>query len=105
VSRSELRIAQRSGRYNEEPVEALRPTASQIGFAQVALLRILLTARYPERQQWIDQYKAISNNSIDAAVFMTEATLKLQHGTDFKRFGRPDNLDKTACRPGTFTER
>jgi len=85
--RSELRIAQRSGRYNEEPVEALRPTPSQIGFAQVALLRILTTARYPERQQWIDQYKAISNG-IDAALFMTEARLKLQYGIDFKRFDR-----------------
>ena len=82
--RSELRIAQRSGRYNEESVEALRPTASQIGFAQVALLRILTTARYPERQQWIDQYQAISNG-IDAALFMTEARLKLQYGIDFKR--------------------
>lgn len=85
--RSELRIAQRSGRYNEEPVEALRPTASQIGFAQVALLRVLTTAHYPERQQWIDQYKAIFNG-IDAALFMTEARLKLQYGIDFKRFDR-----------------
>jgi phospholipase C len=102
--RSELRIAQRSGRYNEQPVEALRPTASQIGFAQVALLRILTTARYPERQQWIDQYKAISNG-IDAALFMTEARLKLQHGIDFKRFDRPDNPDRAARRPRTSTER
>ena len=95
--RSELRIAQRSGRYNEEPVEALRPTPSQIGFAQVALLRILTTARYPERQQWIDQYKAITNG-IDAALFMTEARLKLQYGMDFKRFDRSDNPDKEARR-------
>ena len=95
--RSELRIAQRSGRYSEQPVAALRPTASQIGFAQVALLRILTTASYPERQQWIDQYKAISNG-IDAALFMTEARLKLQHGIDFKRFDRSDNPDKKARR-------
>ena len=95
--RSELRIAQRSGRYNEQRVEALRPTASQIGFAQVALLRILLTARYPEREQWIEQYKAISNG-IDAALFMTEARLKLQYGIDFKRFDRSDSPDKKARR-------
>ena len=95
LRRSELRIALRSGRYDEQPVDALRPTASQIGFAQVALLRVLQTARYPERQQWIDQYKAISNG-IDAALFMTEARLKLQHGMDFKRFDRPDNPDKKA---------
>jgi phospholipase C len=102
--RSELRIAQRSGRYHDQPVDTLRPTPSQIGFAQVALLRILPTARYPERQQWIDQYKAISN-SIDAALFMTEARLKLQHGMDFKRFDRPDNPDKAARRRRTTTER
>jgi phospholipase C len=95
--RSELRIAQRNGRYNETPVDALRPTASQIGFAQVALLRILLTARYPERQQWIEQYKAISNG-IDAALFMTEARLKLQYGIDFKRFDQSDNPDIRARR-------
>jgi phospholipase C len=87
LRRSELRVALRNGRYHEQPIDALRPTASQIGFAQVALLRILQTARYPERQQWIDQYKAISNG-IDAALFMTEARLKLQHGMDFKRFDR-----------------
>jgi len=95
LRRSELRIALRNGRYNEQPVDALRPTASQVGFAQVALLRILQTARFPERQQWIDQYKAISNG-IDAALFMTEARLKLQHGMDFKRFDRLDNPDKEA---------
>ncbi len=104
VRRSELRMALRSGRYNEQPVDALRPTASQIGFAQVALLRILQTARYPERQQWIDQYKAISNG-IDAALFMTEARLKLQHGMDFKRFDRLDNPDKEARSRRTTTER
>jgi len=102
--RSELRIALRSGQYNEQPVDALRPTASQIGFAQVALLRILQTARYPERQQWIDQYKAISNG-IEAALFMTEARLKLQHGMDFKRFDRSDNPDKAARGRRTITER
>jgi phospholipase C len=98
--RSELRIAQRSGRHDERPVEALRLTASQVGFAQVALLRILQTARYPERQQWIEQYKAISNG-IDAALFMTEARLKLQYGIDFKRFDRSDNPDKEARRRRT----
>ena len=101
--RSKLRIAQRSGRYNEEPVESLRPTASQVGFAQVALLRILTAARYPERQQWIDQYKAISNG-IDAALFMTEARLKLQYGIDFKRSYRPYNPDKQTRRRRTITK-
>ena len=102
--RSELRIALRNGHYNEQPVEEFRPTASQIGFAQIALLRILQTARYPERQQWIDQYQAISNG-IDAGLFMTEARLKLQHGMDFKRFDRLDNPDRAARRNRPTTER
>jgi len=95
--RSELRMALREGRYDEQPVEALRPTASQIGFAQVALLRILNTARNPERAEWIQQYSSISNG-IEAALFMTEARLKLQYGIDFKRFDRWDNPDKKARR-------
>jgi phospholipase C len=86
-----LRIAQRTGRYNEQPVETLQPSPNQIGFAQIALMRILLTARYPERAQWIEQFKAISNG-IDAGLFLTEARLKLRYGIDFKRFDRPDNL-------------
>jgi hypothetical protein len=53
---------------------------------------------------WIDQYQAISN-SIDAALFMTEARLKRQHGMDFKRFDRLDNPDKAARRRRTTTER
>jgi len=97
--RSELRIAQRTGRYGSKRVEDFTPTASQIGFAQVALLRILVTARYPERRDWIEQYKAISTG-IDAALFMTEARLKLQHGIDFKRFDRWDNPDRQDARRG-----
>ncbi len=95
AKRSELRIAQKVGRYGDKPVEAFRPSSSQIGFAQVALLRILLTARYPERTQWIEQYKAISN-AVDAGLFMTEARLKLQYGIDFKRFNQPGHPGKQA---------
>jgi phospholipase C len=98
--RSELRIAQRTGRYYDRPVEQLRPTASQIGFAQVALLRILNTARAPEREQWINQYKTITNG-IDAALFMTEARLKLQYGIDLKHLESTNNPDKDARQRAT----
>jgi hypothetical protein len=37
-------VSPSEGRHNELPVEAFRPTRSQIGFAQIALLRILLIA-------------------------------------------------------------
>jgi phospholipase C len=34
AQRSELRIAQRNGRYRERPTEELQPTSSQVGFVQ-----------------------------------------------------------------------
>jgi phospholipase C len=93
IRRSELRMAQRSGLYQDRPIEEFRPTTSQIGFAQVALLKVLQTAEYPERNEWIAQYKAIKTG-VDAGLFMTEAKLKILHGIDLKRFNRSDNPDK-----------
>jgi hypothetical protein len=92
-SRSELRIAQRSGVYRERSVEEFKLTSTQIGFAQVALLKVLQTAGYPERKRWIEQYKAIATG-VDAALFVIEARLKVQHGVDLKRFNRTDNPDR-----------
>jgi hypothetical protein len=58
---------------------------------------VLQTAEPPERQQWIDQYKAIATG-VDAALFMTEARLKLRYGIDFKRFKRVDERDTRSRR-------
>ena len=91
--RSELRLARKSGRFRERSVREFPPTSTQIGFAQIALLRVLQTANYPEREDWIEQYKAI-DTGIDAALFMTEAKLKVAHGIDLHRFDRADNPDK-----------
>jgi len=95
ASRSELRIAQRRGRYRGRRTLDIRPTSTQIGFVQVALLKVLQTAEAPERQEWIDQYRAISTG-VDAALFMTDAKLKVVYGVDFKRFDRVDNPDLNA---------
>jgi phospholipase C len=92
AQRSELRIAQRRGRYRGRRTRDIRPTSTQIGFVQVALLKVLQTAEHPERREWIDQYRAISTG-VDAALFMTEAKLKVVYGMDFKRFDRVDNPD------------
>ena len=97
AKRSELRIAQKTGRYQERRTEEFTPTSTQIGFAQVALLRVLQTAEHPERELWIDQFKAI-DTGVDAALFMTEAKLKVKHGIDLKRFERADNPDTTRGR-------
>jgi phospholipase C len=93
LKRSELRIAQKTGRYGDRPAEEFPLTSTQIGFAQVALLRVLQTAEYPEREAWIEQFKHI-DTGVDAALFMTEAKLKVAHGIDLKRFDRADNPDK-----------
>jgi len=86
--RSELRIAQRRGVYRERRTAELPPTSTQIGFVQVALLKVLQTARPPERNLWIEQYKAIETG-VDAALFITDAKLQVIHGIDMKRFERP----------------
>ena len=82
--RAELREAQRTGRFRERRTADVPATSTQIGFAQVALMRVLLTAKYPERERWIDQYKAIQTG-VDASLFMTEAKLQISHDIDFKR--------------------
>jgi phospholipase C len=93
--RSELRIAQRSGTFRERRVTDFPLTSTQVGFMQVALLKALQTAPYPERQEWIDQFTAIATG-VDAALFMTDAKLKLRYGIDMKRFDRADNPDRKA---------
>jgi phospholipase C len=101
AKRSELRIAQRSGTFRERRVTDFSLTSTQVGFVQVALLKALQTAPYPERQEWIDQFTAIATG-VDAALFMTDAKLKLRYGIDMKRFDRADNPDKKAAtRSGT----
>jgi hypothetical protein len=90
--RSELREAQKTCRFRERPVHEYE-TSTQVGFTQVALLRVLQTAQHPEREQWIAQYRAI-DNGVDAALFMTDAKLKVQHGIELKVFNRATNPDK-----------
>jgi hypothetical protein len=93
IQRSELRLAQRTGVYRDRATVDFKPTSTQIGFTQVALLKVLQTAEHPERDWWIEQYKAMTT-AVDHALFMTEAKLKVQHGIDMKRFDRADNPDR-----------
>jgi hypothetical protein len=69
----------RDRRVEEAPVEK-----SRIGFLQIALLRVLQTADYPDREEWIDDYRRI-RTKLDAAVFMTQAKLMVRHGVDVKK--------------------
>jgi phospholipase C len=84
--RADLRLGRTSPRKDEEPDEVVGST--QIGFAQVALMKVLQTAQYPERVRWIEQFEAIETNT-DAALFITEAKLQIRYDIDFKRDRRP----------------
>jgi phospholipase C len=74
------RIAAAGDRLETEPV----PSSTHLGFAQVALMKVLQTARYPEREAWIEQFKEIQTRA-DAELFMVEAKLNLRYDVDFKR--------------------
>jgi hypothetical protein len=94
---AELRVAQKTGRFRERSTREFEATSTQVGFTQVALLKVLQTARPPEREEWIAQYVAIETG-VDAALFMTDAKLKIRHGIDLKVFNRADNPDKPGQR-------
>ncbi len=94
--RADLRAArEREPQHDDRPDDRgeFSTTSTATGFLQVALLKVLQTAMYPERERWIADYLAIAT-STDAAIFMTEAKLKVIHGIDVKRFP-----DKTPKRP------
>lgn len=87
AQRAELRMAQRAFAYRGLKVEAYPIPRTQVAFLAVALLRVLDDAEYPDRMQWIEDHKQIKNG-IDAALFMTEAKLKVKFGVDVKKLAR-----------------
>jgi phospholipase C len=84
---AEMKTAQVEGLYRRQKVREAPVDRSQIGFIQVALLRVLQEVDHPDRQQWVEDYRKIRNN-LDAAIFMTEAKLKLRYGADVKKEAR-----------------
>ena len=57
------------------------PNSTQVGFSQVALLRVLNHVQPRERQNWISRYTGIETTA-DAALFMVDSKLKIRHGID-----------------------
>ncbi|MBA3584815.1 MAG: hypothetical protein H0W36_09880, partial [Gemmatimonadetes bacterium] len=47
-------------------------------------MKVLQRARYPEREAWLEQFKAIETRT-DAELFTVEAKLLIRHDIDFKR--------------------
>jgi phospholipase C len=87
LRRAELRLGRTVARGQDDGAEELLGS-TQIGFAQVALMKVLQTAQHPERERWIEQFDAIETNT-DAALFITEAKLQIRYDIDFKRDRRP----------------
>ncbi|HWA42576.1 MAG TPA: alkaline phosphatase family protein [Hypericibacter adhaerens] len=97
---AEMKRAQAGGIYRDRKVRESPVDRSQIGFLQIALLRVLQDAEYPDRQQWIEDYRKI-RNKLDAAIFMKEAKLKLRYGADVKKEARLEReRQKPALRQG-----
>jgi phospholipase C len=84
AQRSELRLARTAGIYRERRLDEYPLTPAQVGFTQVALLRVLNTVLQPERDRWIEQYRSM-RSGVDGAIFMTDAKLRIRYGIDFHR--------------------
>ncbi|WP_421994646.1 alkaline phosphatase family protein [Reyranella sp.] len=84
LRRAELRLARRDLDGQVERSVPVESGSTQLGFAQVALMKVLQTAEYPERERWIEQFRAIQTRQ-DAELFVVEAKLKIRHDLDFKR--------------------
>ena len=67
--------------YRDQRIPPLATTSTQVGFAQVALLRVLNGVPQPDRDRWIKRYKAIQSR-IEAAIFMVDAKPKLRYDID-----------------------
>jgi hypothetical protein len=100
IQRSELRIAKEAGVFRDRPVREYSIPRSQVPFLGMALRRALEGTEYADRVQWLADFDAI-RTGVDAAIFMTEAKLKIRHGLDMKRVAREaqremDRARKTA---------
>ena len=84
ANRSELVTARKAGVFRDRRIEEDEVAPSQLGFSYVALLKVLQTAKHPEREKWIENFKNIKTE-VDAALFMTEAKLKMNYEVDFNK--------------------
>ena len=90
--RAELVRARTGGTHRSRPVAMGPSNSTQVGFAQVALLRVLNHVQQPERDRWIAQYKSI-DTTVDAALFMVDSKLRLRHGIELPR-SEGEKLDR-----------
>ena len=79
--RSDLVQAKSDGIYRDRRIEPAGASSTQVGFSQIALLRVLNHVHQPKRDRWITRYKSI-DTSLDAALFMVDSKLKLRFNID-----------------------
>jgi len=97
ATRSELIKAKANGVYRAQALTHAKPTDAQFNFAHVALRKVLGRSEYPERKKWIEEFKNVKTQ-VDAAIFMTEAKLKIKHAVDVKKMMREsDKAQKLAA--------
>jgi phospholipase C len=82
--RADLIQAKRARRYRDQEVVERESSPMQIGFSHIALLKMLTSSEYPEREKWKEDFRNI-RTEIDAAIFITEAKLKLKYAVDIKK--------------------
>lgn len=92
---SVLSLAQANSEFQGRSTRDFPVKRSQMGFLQVAMLKVLADVEAPERAQWIEEYKKVETG-IDAAVLVEAAKLKLRHGIDVMRFKREDKRQMKA---------
>ncbi len=100
LKRSQLRLAREAGTWRERKLGDYQLPRSQVGFLQVALLKVVQDTAYPDRVEWIREYETI-DNAVDAAIFMTEAKLKVRHGIDVRKVAREAGEDARRMRRRT----
>lgn len=93
IQRSELRIARETGMYRDRQTRSYSVPRSQVPFLGMALRRALEGVEYADRLQWLKDFQAI-RTGVDAALFMTEAKLKIEHGIDMKKASREAELER-----------
>lgn len=82
--RSKLILAQEEQPKGDIILRQKPASNTQIGFAYVALLKVLHQSKYPEREKWKEEFKNLQTKT-DAARFMTEAKIKIFYGLDVHR--------------------
>jgi phospholipase C len=84
----DLISARQTGLYRgREMATETTPSNMQKGFAYIGLLKVLVTAKYPDSEEWKKQFRRI-NTKLDVAQFLVESKLKIHFDYDVHKIAR-----------------